>query len=115
VLTDVAHDAKLAREEVFGPVLAVIDVEDYAQGLANVNDSSYGLAAGVCTTNLATAHHFAAHAQAGVVKINCPTTGLDLNVPFDGIKDSSSNTFREQGAAALDFSTWSKTVYMGTE
>ncbi|QFY12514.1 aldehyde dehydrogenase family protein [Nonomuraea phyllanthi] len=113
VLADVAHESGVAKEEIFGPVVAVIGVDSYEEGLARVNDSPYGLTAGVCTTNLATAHHFAAHAQVGVVKVNRPTTGLDLNVPFGGVKDSSSNTFREQGTAALDFYTWSKTVYLG--
>ena len=56
---------------------------------------------------------FAARAQAGIVKINRPTAGLDLNVPFGGVKDSSINTFREQGRTALDFYTWGKTVYTG--
>ncbi|RJQ76651.1 aldehyde dehydrogenase family protein [Pseudonocardiaceae bacterium YIM PH 21723] len=113
VLTDVEHHHDVAQEEVFGPVLAVLDIADYEEGLARVNDSDYGLTAGLCTTNLVHAHHFAANAQVGVVKINRPTTGLDLNVPFGGVKDSSSNTFREQGPGAVDFYTWSKTVYIG--
>ncbi|ETK38013.1 aldehyde dehydrogenase family protein [Microbispora sp. ATCC PTA-5024] len=115
VLTGLGHDSSVVREEIFGPVVAVLGVESYEEGLDRVNDSRYGLTAGICTQNLAAAHHFAAHAQVGVVKVNRPTTGLDLNVPFGGVKDSSSNTFREQGTAALDFYTWSKTVYMGHE
>ena len=55
----------------------------------------------------------AARAQAGVIKVNRPTAGLDLNVPFGGVKDSSTNTFREQGKSALDFFTWGQTVYTG--
>ncbi|WP_020495741.1 aldehyde dehydrogenase family protein [Sciscionella marina] len=113
VLTGVAHEHDVARHEVFGPVVAVVPVAGYEEGLALVNDSSYGLTAGLCTNDLALAHHFAAHAEAGVVKVNRPTTGLDLNVPFGGVKDSSSNTFREQGPTAVDFYTWTKTVYMG--
>jgi len=50
-----------------------------------------------------------------VVKANRPTTGLDLSVPFGGVKASSTNTFREQGPNAVDFYTWSKTVYLGYE
>ena len=107
------HESRLAREEVFGPVVAVVDVADYEQGLSLVNDSTYGLTAGVCTRDLGTAYDFAARAQVGVVKVNRPTTGLDLNVPFGGVRDSSSNTFREQGARAVDFYTWSKSVYVG--
>jgi aldehyde dehydrogenase (NAD+) len=115
VLTDVAHDSYLARNEVFGPVVAVMGVEDYEEGIERVNDSQYGLTAGICTTSLRAAHDFAARAQVGVVKINRPTTGLDLNVPFGGVKDSSSNTFREQGRTAVDFYTWGKTIYLGLE
>ena len=115
VLTDVSHDSDVARNEVFGPVLAVMQVADYDEGLVRVNDSQYGLTAGICTTSLRAAHDFAASAQVGVVKVNRPTTGLDLNVPFGGVKNSSSNTFREQGPNAVDFYTWGKTVYLGQE
>ncbi|WP_433432490.1 aldehyde dehydrogenase family protein [Nonomuraea sp. CA-141351] len=115
VLTGLAHTSPVVRDEIFGPVVAVLGVDSYEEGLARVNDSRYGLTAGICTRDLTAAHHFAAHAQVGVVKVNRPTTGLDLNVPFGGVKDSSSNTFREQGTAALDFYTWSKTVYLGHE
>jgi aldehyde dehydrogenase (NAD+) len=113
VACGVPHDSPLARDEVFGPVVAVVDVADYEEGLARVNDSTYGLTAGICTRDLGTAYDFAARAQVGVVKVNRPTTGLDLNVPFGGVRDSSSNTFREQGARAVDFYTWSKSVYVG--
>ncbi|MDN5852169.1 MAG: aldehyde dehydrogenase family protein, partial [Actinomycetia bacterium] len=113
VFSDVPHDSQLAREEVFGPIVAVVDVADYDEGVERVNDSAYGLTAGICTRDLATAYDFSARAQVGVVKVNRPTTGLDLNVPFGGVRDSSTNTFREQGARAMDFYTWSKSVYIG--
>lgn len=76
---------------------------------------SFGLAAGIVTNDLRAAHRFADTVPAGVVKVNRPTSGLDLNVPFGGVKASSTNTFREQGAAATDFYTWTKSVYMGVE
>ncbi|MGY1703616.1 aldehyde dehydrogenase family protein [Geodermatophilus sp. SYSU D00697] len=113
VVTDVALDAPIVREEVFGPVVAVLEVAGLEDGIAAVNDSPYGLTAGVCTGSLSAAHEFAARAQVGVVKVNRPTAGLDLNVPFGGVKDSSTNTFREQGPRATDFYTWGKTVYLG--
>ncbi len=113
VFSGVPHESPIAREEVFGPVVAVVDVDDYEEGVSRVNDSAYGLTAGVCTRDLGTAYDFAARAQVGVVKVNRPTTGLDLNVPFGGVRDSSTNTFREQGARAVDFYTWSKSVYVG--
>lgn len=113
VLSDLAFDDDAVTEEIFGPVVAVLEVADYEAGLAAINDSRYGLTAGICTDSLARATDFAARAQAGVIKVNRPTAGLDLNVPFGGVKDSSTNTFREQGKSALDFFTWGKTVYTG--
>ncbi|MDR6621083.1 aldehyde dehydrogenase family protein [Sinomonas atrocyanea] len=113
VLAGMAEDDPIVTEEVFGPVVAVLGVPDYEAGLAAVNASRYGLTAGICTDSLALATDFAARAQAGVVKVNRPTSGLDLNVPFGGVKDSSTNTFREQGRGAVEFYTWGKTVYLG--
>ncbi len=113
ILTDLAHDADAVRDEIFGPVLTVLTVADLDEGIARINASRYGLVAGICTGSLSAAYHFANQVQVGVVKVNRPTTGLDLNVPFGGVKDSSTNTFREQGPHAVDFYTWTKTVYLG--
>ena len=113
ILADVVPDADVIRNEVFGPVVAVAEVADLDEAIRRVNDSRYGLTAGIATTSLASAQHFAAKANVGVVKVNRPTTGLDLNTPFGGTKDSSSNTWREQGPTAMEFYTWTKTVYLG--
>ena len=113
VLTGMDSDDPAVTEEIFGPVVAVLEVPDYEAGLAAINASRYGLTAGICTDSLALATDFSARAQAGVIKVNRPTAGLDLNVPFGGVKDSSTNTFREQGRSALEFFTWGKTVYTG--
>lgn len=115
VATDIDHDAPLATDEIFGPIVAVLDVPDYETGLDELNNSRYGLTAGICTNSLAHSTDFATRVEAGVVKINRATSGLDLHVPFGGIKDSSSNTFREQGHTATDFYTWEKTIYTGVE
>lgn len=115
VLSGLSQENTAAREEIFGPVVAVLSAADLDDAINLVNDSRYGLAAGICTRSLAAAQRFAATARVGVVKVNRPTTGLDLNVPFGGVGDSSSNTFREQGAVAVDFYTWSKSVYLGWE
>jgi alpha-ketoglutaric semialdehyde dehydrogenase len=114
VATNIAHDAPIATDEIFGPIVAVLDVPNYEAGLEALNSSRYGLTAGICTDSLTDATDFANRVQAGVVKVNRPTSGLDLHVPFGGIKDSSSNTFREQGHSATDFYTWEKTLYSGT-
>lgn len=115
VAVDVDHASPFAAEEIFGPIIAVMEVPDYEAGLAAINDSPYGLTAGICTTSLAHAADFTDRARAGVIKVNRATAGLDLHVPFGGIKDSSSGTFREQGHTATHFYSWEKTVYLGVE
>ncbi|HEX6034137.1 MAG TPA: aldehyde dehydrogenase family protein, partial [Anaerolineales bacterium] len=72
----------------------------------------FGLSAGAVTNNLKEAFAFANQVDAGVVKINEPTTGLALNAPLGGFKGSSANTFKEQGQAAVDFYTRTKTIYV---
>jgi aldehyde dehydrogenase (NAD+) len=61
------------------------------------------------------ANRFIDRIQAGIVKVNRPTSGVDPNVPFGGVKESSTNTYREQGSAATDFYTWTKSVYLGMD
>ncbi|WP_227357115.1 aldehyde dehydrogenase family protein [Haladaptatus salinisoli] len=111
VFVDVSPDMRIAQEEVFGPVVAVIEVSDFDGGLAVANDVSYGLSASIVTDDHAEANRFVDEAEAGVVKVNEKTTGLELHVPFGGFKRSSSETWREQGDAGLDFYTIEKTVY----
>ena len=112
VFSGVEPDMRIACEEVFGPVLAVIPVSGYDEAVEVANATEYGLSASVITNDLAEAHRFTHDVESGVVKVNEKTTGLELHVPFGGVKASSSETYREQGDAALDFFTISKTVYM---
>ncbi|WP_247004264.1 aldehyde dehydrogenase family protein [Halosolutus gelatinilyticus] len=111
VFTDVENDYRLAQEEVFGPVLAVIEVEDFEAGLETANDVNYGLAASIVTDDHTEAERFVREVEAGLAKVNDKTTGLELHVPFGGFKRSSSETWREQGDAGIDFYTIEKTVY----
>jgi aldehyde dehydrogenase (NAD+) len=112
VFTDVDPEMRIAQEEVFGPVLAVIPVSDFDESIEVANGVEQGLSASVVTDDLTEAHRFVDEVEAGVVKTNEKTTGLELHVPFGGMKASSSETYREQGDAGLDFYTISKTVYM---
>ncbi|SER40292.1 2,5-dioxovalerate dehydrogenase [Natrinema salaciae] len=112
VFSDVTNDMRIAQEEVFGPVLAVLRVGSFEEGLEVANDIDYGLSASIVTQDLAEANEFAETVEAGVAKVNEKTTGLELHVPFGGYKDSSTDTYREQGDAGLDFFTSTKTVYM---
>jgi alpha-ketoglutaric semialdehyde dehydrogenase len=102
---------RLNREEVFGPVAAVIRASDADEALAIANDTPYGLSAGVCTTSLKMAAHFKRHLQAGMVMVNAPTAGVDPHVPFGGRKASSHGP-REQGRHAAEFFTTVKTAYV---
>ncbi|WP_137288428.1 2,5-dioxovalerate dehydrogenase [Natronorubrum halophilum] len=113
VFTDVDNDFRLAQEEVFGPVLAVIEVENYEDGLETANDVDFGLSASIVTDDHTEAERFVREVEAGVAKVNAKTTGLELHVPFGGFKQSSSETWREQGDAGIDFYTIEKTVYDG--
>ncbi|MEZ5787418.1 MAG: aldehyde dehydrogenase family protein [Xanthobacteraceae bacterium] len=101
---------RIAREEIFGPVAAVIRVKDYEEALAVANDTEFGLSAGICTTSLRHASHFKRNAEAGMVMVNLPTAGVDYHVPFGGRKASSYGP-REQGRYAEEFFTTVKTSY----
>lgn len=113
VFTDVTQSMRIAREEIFGPVLAIIEVDSYADAIAKANDTDYGLSAAIATRNPRYLHDFARDIESGTVKINRTTTGNLVNAPFGGLKRSSTSTFRESGRAGLEFYTQIKTVYQG--
>ncbi|WP_396613654.1 aldehyde dehydrogenase family protein (plasmid) [Haloferax sp. S1W] len=112
VFSDVDTDMRIAQEEIFGPVVGVIPVSSYDEAVELANDTRYGLSASIVTENLSEAQQFVDDVEAGVVKVNEKTTGLELHVPFGGMKASSNETYREQGDAGIDFFTTSKTVYL---
>ena len=103
---------RIAQEEIFGPVISVIRARHLNDAIEKTNAIRFGLSAGVVTNNMKNAFAFANAVEAGVIKINEPTTGLALNAPFGGFKHSSANTFKEQGQAAMDFYTRTKAIYV---
>jgi acyl-CoA reductase-like NAD-dependent aldehyde dehydrogenase len=113
VFTDVTRNMRIAREEIFGPVLAILEVRSFAEAMDCANDTEYGLSAAICTRNPRYMHEFAGDIQSGTVKINRTTTGNLVNAPFGGVKHSSTSTFRESGRAGLEFFTQTKVVYRG--
>jgi alpha-ketoglutaric semialdehyde dehydrogenase len=113
VFTDVTQDMRIAREEIFGPVIAIIEVTSYEDAVTKANDTEYGLSAAIATRNPKWMHAFARDIEAGTVKINRTTTGNLINAPFGGLKRSSTSTFRESGRAGLEFYTQTKTIYRG--
>jgi alpha-ketoglutaric semialdehyde dehydrogenase len=111
----VARGSALSRTEVFGPVIGFEVVSGLDEAIESANDVEYGLAAAICTRDLAAAQRFAAEAQAGMVKVNRPTVGAAFNAPFGGIKQSGTGVHKEQlGPTVMDFYTVSRTVFMGS-
>jgi alpha-ketoglutaric semialdehyde dehydrogenase len=109
VYRDVAVDAPLAREELFGPVLASFVADDLDHAIELANATEYGLSAALFTSNLRSALQFIGRIETGLVRVNGDTTGVDPHAPFGGMKGSSSGS-REQGPAAREFYTEIKTV-----
>ena len=112
IIANVTPDMRLAREEVFGPVIAIIAVENFDEAIAVANGVDVGLSASIVTRDIKKAMLYSERIQAGVVKINQISTGLALQAPFGGVKKSSTDSFKEQGAGAIDFYTRIKTVYL---
>ena len=107
---DADNAMRISREEIFGPVSAMIPARDYEHALAIANDTEFGLCAGICTTSLKRASHFKRNVEAGMVMVNLPTAGVDYHAPFGGRKGSSLGA-REQGRYAAEFYTTVKTAY----
>ncbi|WP_027821061.1 aldehyde dehydrogenase [Paraburkholderia bannensis] len=97
---DTHHDARIAREEIFGPVLSVITFSTIDEAVRIANDSDYGLAAAVWTSNLTNAHEIARRLRAGTVWVNCYDEGGDMNFPFGGFKESGNG--RDKSLHALE-------------
>ncbi|MEM4449733.1 MAG: aldehyde dehydrogenase family protein [Nitrososphaerota archaeon] len=113
VFADVTPDMRIAKEEIFGPVLAIMVASSLDEAIEIANSVDYGLAASIFTNSLDKAFEFISRIKAGVVKINKPTTGIEIQVPFGGYKKSSTETFRELGEAVIEFYTKTKTIYIG--
>ena len=105
------NDMSINREELFAPIACVIKANDYEDALSILNDTEFGLTAGIITQSLKTASDFKQRAVAGCVMVNLPTAGTDYHVPFGGRKNSSFGP-REQGQYAREFYTTIKTSYV---
>lgn len=113
VFTGTRNDWQVNREELFAPMACVIKVASYEEALNTVNDTRFGLTAGIVTSNLARATHFRRNAKTGCVMVNLPTAGTDYHVPFGGRGESSYGP-REQGQYAKEFYTHVKTAYISS-
>ena len=103
--------SRLGQDELFGPVLGVIPVDSMEEAMTVANQVKFGLSASIFTRDLGRALTFAREIEAGVVHVNSETAGAEPQVPFGGMKGSSSYS-REQGKSAREFFTQVKTVYI---
>ncbi len=112
VIADTAPEMRINSDEVFGPVVSTVRVKNYEEALEVANRGQFGLSSGIITNSLKHARHFRRNVRAGMVMVNLPTAGVDYHVPFGGTRKSSYGA-REQGFAAIEFYTQTKTVYVG--
>ena len=111
LFTGVTPEMRIAQEEVFGPVLGLMVANDFEDAMRLANGVKFGLSASIVSRDLTRVHQFINGIEAGLITVNLPTAGVEYQLPFGGIKESSFG-MREQGPAALDFYTETRTVYM---
>ena len=109
VMTGVQHDHRVAREEIFGPVLVAMPYDDLDEVAAWANDTPYGLGASIWSNNLSKVHRLIPKIQSGTVWVNCHST-LDPGMPFGGYKQSGMG--RDMGRTALDAYLETKSVFI---
>jgi len=111
IFGDVRASMRVAQEEIFGPTTVILPVESVDEALAVANGTRYGLSASVYTRDVRTAFRAVNELEAGIVYVNAPTIGAEIQLPFGGIKNTG-NGHREAGHQALDeFSEW-KSIYV---
>jgi aldehyde dehydrogenase (NAD+) len=111
VFAGVEERHTIAREEIFGPVLAVMRARDFDDAMRIANGIPFGLSSSIQTTNLSRAFEYIYRAEAGLLTVNLPSAGVEYQLPFGGTKDSSFGP-KEQGPAALEFYSDYKTIYL---
>lgn len=111
IFENVTSDMTIAQEEIFGPVIALIKVDSLKEAIKIANDVKFGLSASIFSSNIQNMLSFINDMDAGLVRINAESAGVELQAPFGGMKQSSSHS-REQGEAAKEFFTSIKTVFV---
>jgi aldehyde dehydrogenase (NAD+) len=109
LLAGVPPGAPLAQQELFGPVLCLFEAADLDEAIALANGTEFGLSASLFTRDLDAALAYVARIDAGMVRVNADTTGVDPHAPFGGLRASGYGA-REQGSAAREFYTQQRTV-----
>ena len=111
VFDKVTPDMRIAREEIFGPVLSILRVKDFDEAMRTANDCDYGLSSSIFTNDASRIFRFVDEIETGMTHINSATTGGEAHIPFGGIKATGIGE-REQGSTSLDFYTELKVVYV---
>ena len=105
------HGLRITKEEIFGPVLSLIEVKSYEEAVAVANDVTYGLSSSIYTGNVNLAFRAMQDLEAGVTYINAPTIGAEVHLPFGGVKSTGNGT-REAGTEAIHEFTETKSVFI---
>jgi aldehyde dehydrogenase (NAD+) len=113
IFDSVASDMKIFKEEIFGPVLSITVADNLDQAINLVNSVDYGHTSAIFATNSTAINRFIYEVRTGVIKVNKPTVGLELQAPFGTLKSSGANTWKEMGESALEFYSTEKAVYEG--
>jgi aldehyde dehydrogenase (NAD+) len=111
VLGGVKPKMRVAREEIFGPVVSILECSSLEEGIAILNGTDYGLSSSIYTRDVNRAFQAIRDFQAGIVYVNGPTIGAEIGLPFGGVK-STGNGHRESGTAVYDTYTEWKSVYV---
>lgn len=111
IFTKVLPEMRIAKEEIFGPVLAVIKVKSFEEGIRVLNDTVYGLSSSIYTQDINKAYEAIRDIKTGITYINAPTIGAEAHMPFGGVKQTG-NGHREGGWTVYDFFMDWKTVYI---
>lgn len=111
IFTNVTPNMRIAKEEIFGPVLSVIKISSYEEAVRVANNIEYGLSSAIYTNDVATAFRAMHDIEAGITYINGPTIGAEAHMPFGGVK-GTGNGHREGGWEVFEFYTETKSVYV---
>lgn len=111
VFADVSSKMRIAQEEIFGPAVAIIAVTEIEEAIAVANSTRYGLSSAIYTRDVAKAFKAMREIEAGITYVNAPTIGVEVHLPFGGVRQSG-NGRREGGSTAIEnFTEW-KTLYI---
>ena len=111
IFTGVTPNMRIAKEEIFGPVLSVLKISSYEEAVSVANNIEYGLSSAIYTSDVATAFRAMHDIEAGITYVNGPTIGAEAHMPFGGVK-GTGNGHREGGWEVFEFYTETKTVYV---